>query len=55
MNAETVILGVLVAAMFVALTLFVTYLYLERIRKGDRGHKSFLVWLRDLLDLILGL
>ena len=35
---------------------YVTFLYLRRLTSGDRGLKSFGVWMRDLYDVrILGL
>ena len=37
------------------LTLYATYRYLHRLRAGDRGWKSFLAWLRDLVDVAFGL
>lgn len=37
------------------LTLYVTYRYLRRLQDGDRGPKSFGMWLRDLLDVAFGL
>jgi hypothetical protein len=48
--------GVLLLVLCTAfLILYVTYLYLRRLQKGDRGPKSFGQWLRDLLDVAFGL
>ena len=37
------------------LALYATYLYVERIRKGDRGPRSFFQWIKNLLEAIWGL
>ena len=48
--------GVLLLVICAALlTLYVTHLYLRRLQGGDRGPRSFGLWLRDLLDVAFGL
>ena len=47
-----VLLLVICAALLV---LYVTYRFLRRLQHGDRGPKSFGLWLRDLLDVAFGL
>ena len=49
---------VLVTAMVlvaVMLALFVTYLYVRRLQAGEKGPKSFFRWIKDLIDVVLGL
>ena len=43
----------LVACAFV-LALYVTFRFVRRFRDGDRGLKSFGVWMRDLMDVAFG-
>ena len=47
--------AVVVLLTAVALAAYVTFLYARRIGSGDKGLKSFLVWIRDVIDVALGL
>lgn len=35
--------------------LYATFLFVRRVRQGDKGLRSFGVWLRDLFDVTSGL
>ena len=48
------IVGSFFLALFVVLVLYVTWLFVERLRSKDSPTKSFLRWLRDLMDLLWG-
>jgi hypothetical protein len=37
------------------LLLYVTYLFVHRLRRREPPFKSFLIWLRDLFDVASGL
>jgi len=54
MILEIVLGGALVLAAII-FAMFVTYLYARRIREGDKGPRSFLQWIRDLIDVAFGL
>jgi hypothetical protein len=54
MIVEIVLVGVLALAA-ITLVIFVTYLYVHRIRGGEKGPKSFVRWVRDLMDVVSGL
>lgn len=46
------LIGIAVFALGIWLFLYATWLFIARLRAGDRPAKSFKLWLRDLLDLI---
>ena len=55
MRIVTFAFWLLVATLVVWLTLYVTYLFVVRLRQGKSPVKSFFVWLRDLFDVATGL
>jgi hypothetical protein len=51
-----VVLGTLLVLGCAAfLALYVTFLFVHRLRRGDTGPRSFGTWLRDLFDVASGL
>jgi hypothetical protein len=50
-----IIIGALILALFGFVVLYVTWLFVERLRKRDRPLKSFFRWVLDLLDALQGL
>ncbi len=38
-----------------AIVLYATWLFLHRLRKGEKASKSFLTWLKHLFEAIMGL
>ena len=55
MRVGNLLLGLLIVSLFVFVVLYVTYLFVYRIRGGQAPVKSFLIWLRDLFDTASGL
>ena len=47
--------ALLIGLLFVYLVLYVTWLYLHRLRSNESKAKSFTKWVRDLADSVLGL
>ena len=47
--------GAFVVAFFAFLVVYVTWLFVTRIRVKESAPKSFFRWLRDLIDLAFGL
>ena len=45
----------LVGLLFIVFVLYVTWLFLHRLRSHESKAKSFMKWLRDLFDAALGL
>lgn len=54
-NSHSIILGLIVLATFLFLVAYVTWIFAVRLRSKESPPKSFLRWLRDLLDLAQGL
>ena len=54
-SAVRYIVGSFLFALFVVLVFYVTWLFVERLRSKESPPKSFLRWLRDLMDLLWGL
>jgi hypothetical protein len=54
-QAVRYIVGSIVVALFVVLAFYVTWLFVERLRSKESPTRSFLHWLRDLMDLLWGL
>jgi hypothetical protein len=50
-----IVIGVLLAILIAFLALYVTWLFVSRLRAKESMPKSFLRWLRDLFDLAAGL
>jgi hypothetical protein len=50
-----IIAGIITIGLFVFFVLYVTYLFVHRLRQGKGVTKSFLSWLRDLFDAACGL
>jgi hypothetical protein len=50
-----ILVGLVVAGLFVFGVLYATYLLVHRIRRGEPRAKSFGLWLRDLFDAATGL
>ncbi len=51
----TFLLGLLMFALAAFVALYVTWLFVARLREGKSPAKSFFRWLRDLYDTALGL
>ncbi len=51
----TFLLGTIVLATVVILMLWVTWLFVERLRKRKPVARSFLRWLLDLFDIVSGI
>ena len=54
-SAVRYVVGSFLFALFVVLVFYVTWLFVERLRSKETAPKSFLRWLRDLMDLLWGL
>lgn len=48
----SILVGIVVFFLGIFLFLYVSWIFVARIRAGERPAKSFKLWLRDLLDLI---
>jgi hypothetical protein len=46
---------VLVFMFLVTLVLYVTYLFVRRLKQGEEKTKSFFTWLKHLFEIIMGL
>jgi len=46
---------VTVAALFLTVILYATWLFTQRLRTGQPKIKSFVQWVRDMLDALWGL
>ena len=46
------LIGVAVFFLGILLFLYATWLFIARLRAGERPAKSFKLWLRDLLDIV---
>lgn len=47
-----ILIGIVVFCLGIFLFLYATWLFIARLRAGERTGKSFKLWLRDLLDLV---
>lgn len=48
----SMLIGVVIFFLGTLLFLYASWLFIARLRAGERPAKSFKLWLRDLLDLI---
>ncbi|MBX3711747.1 MAG: hypothetical protein KF800_07285 [Lysobacter sp.] len=49
------LLGIVFLLALLFMALYVTWIFISRLRRGESKPKSFLRWLRDLFDLVSGL
>ena len=54
-NLLPALIGMILLAIFLFLVAYVTWVFLVRLRSKESAPKSFLRWLKDLLDLSYGL
>jgi hypothetical protein len=50
-----ILLGLVFLLLLLFVALYVTWIFISRIRRGKSKPKSFLRWLRDLFDAVSGL
>ena len=51
----SIVIGIVLAILIALLALYVTWLFVSRLRAKESIPKSFFRWLRDLFDLASGL
>lgn len=49
-----ILLGLAFLLLLLFMALYVTWIFISRIRRGESKPKSFLRWLRDLFDVASG-
>lgn len=55
MTILNAVLGLLFLLLLLFVVLYVTWIFMSRLRRGESKPKSFLRWLRDLFDVASGL
>ena len=50
-----IVLGLLVLLVACALALWVTWLFIQRLRRGESPLRAFGAWLKHMLDVVWGL